>query len=163
MGQEGEKVRRDSHIYVSFEPHDGHFLGTMAIEEALDVDTDLEALLHKAACLYEHRLQRMTSLVDQIQTFRSRRQPTRAHLIWQLGDEIFGLKDDLSDLSLQINGIYQHLVRDLKVKRKWLEKVVILRRYLPDQSLIPEALNWGQCEKGTRRVAERLRQGTHPQ
>jgi len=67
--------------------------------------------------------------------------------------------DALAELSLEIDDVYKHLVRDLGAKRKWLEKAIIFRRYLPTQDLIPQSLNWGRCEKGTRRVAERLRDG----
>ena len=101
----------------------------------------------------------MRSVVREIEAYRRSHTPTPARKIWELGDAIFKLNEELERVSLQIDGLYEHLVRDLTVKRKWLEKVIIFRRHLPDDNLIPESLNWGRCEKGTRKVAERLRVG----
>ena len=60
------------------------------------------------------------------------------------------LNDNLSKIDLQIDNTYYHLVRDLGVNRKWLEKVVIFRRYIQQIELIPETAIWGSFEKGTR-------------
>jgi len=38
----------------------------------------------------------------------------------------------------------------LGVKKKWLEKAIIFRRYVDDKNAIPKNLNWGKCEKGTK-------------
>lgn len=142
--------------FVSFDPADGRFSGSMSIDDALEEARDTDTLLTTAAETYQKRLRRMAATVAWIQDLRQRRQLTPAQAIWELGDEIFQLGSDLASLGLQLDGVYQHLERDLHVKRKWLEKVVILRRYVPDKSLLPEGLNWGQIEKGTRRAAERI-------
>jgi len=155
-------VTSEKLVFVAFEPENGQFVALLSIEGLLSSDRDPEAVLRKAAKLYERSTLRMKSLVAEIQAYRAERKLVPARKIWHLGDAIFELTSQLRELSLEIDRLYDHLVRDLDAKRKWLEKVIIFRRCLPDKELIPESLNWGRCEKGTRRVAERLRDGLPP-
>jgi hypothetical protein len=158
----GEEVTADKLAFVAFEPGDGQFVALLSIQGLLTGDKDPEAVLRTAAKVYERSILRMKSLVAEIQAHRARRKLVPARKIWHLGDAIFDLTGQLEELSLQMDRLYDHLVRDLGAKRKWLEKVIIFRRYLPDEALIPESLNWGRCEKGTRKAAERLRDGLPP-
>jgi hypothetical protein len=158
----GEEVTTDKLAFVAFQPRDGQFVALLSIEGLLTGDKDPEAVLRTAAKVYERSILRMKSLVAEIQAYRARRKLVPARKVWRMGDAIFGLQSDLEKLALQIDRLYDHLARDLGAKRKWLEKAVILRRYLPDEALIPQSLNWGRCEKGTRQVAERLREGLPP-
>ncbi len=120
---------------------------------------DPEKVLREAAELYEGFIGKIRAVIAQMNGSRAERKPVSAHMMWEVGELIYELKEKLEGLSLEIDGLYAHLERDLNVKRKWLEKAVIFRRYLPRKNLIPESLNWGRCEKGTRQVAERLRAG----
>ena len=113
----------------------------------------------KAAGFYEHTIAAMCSLIAEMQTYKERREPIPARIMWKLGDSIFRLKNQLETLSLQLDGIYAHLIRDLGVKREWLEKVIIFRRYLLREDLIPQSLNWSRCYREIRRTAERLQKG----
>lgn len=148
--------------FVSFEPINDKFKGFLSMEVVFDSRKEPEATILKATKIYENEVKRMTSLVNVIKKSRASHTPVPARRIWQLGNIIFKLRDELEVLGLEIDGIYDHLTRDLDVKRKWLEKVIILRRYLPYISMIPESLNWGRCEKGTRKIAERLKSGLPP-
>jgi len=145
--------------FVSFEPLNDKFRGYLSMEVALGSDEEPEILLQKSIKIYEKTLKKMASIISDINNSRANRTPVSARKIWQLGNVIFKLLDELEKIGLEIDGIYDHLPRDLEVKRKWLEKVIILRRYLPDIKLIPESLSWGRCEKSTRRKAERLKSG----
>ena len=152
----------DDLAFVSFEPKNTHFRGSLSVEAVLGSECDPEAVLRKATSIYERSLERMRALLDQIEAARSSPRLIPARAVWQVGDSVFHLRDELQALGLQLDGVYTHLNRDLGVKRKWLEKAIILRRYLPHQALIPQSLNWGRCEKGTRRVAQRLSKGLPP-
>jgi len=142
--------------FVQFEEANGRFRALVSIEGVLQMEGDPEIVLAEAADLYEHYLGEMRALVSAIESLRTSRKLVPARKVWRLGNLIFEFRSRLEGLSLQIDGLYTHLVRDLGVKRKWLEKVVILRRYVPTEELIPESLNWGRCEKGTRRVVQGL-------
>lgn len=115
-----------------------------------------EERLREAAAIYSRHLSTMRDVLRGLRKDRESRRPVRARVVWRIGDMIFSLRDDLAAISVELDGLYSHLVRDLQVKQKWLEKVVILRRYLASESMIPEHLSWGKCEKGTRRVATEL-------
>jgi hypothetical protein len=117
---------------------------------------DPEKLLDKASVLYEDLITKTKSQRDNIEIIKKRYRRLPAREVWEVGNIIFEFIEELASLSLQINGLYDHLERDLNAKRKWLEKVIIFRRYLPNIELVPEELNWGQCEHGTKRVAESL-------
>ena len=145
--------------FVSFEPIDKRFRAYLSMEEFILSDKNPELTIKKAVKIYEDSIMKMRTFIKEIQDFRNNRKLLPAHKVWQLGNAIFELQYNLSKLYLQLDGLYDHLVRDLDVKRKWLEKVIIFRRYLPDDNAIPKSLNWGRCEKGTRRVAEKLRKG----
>jgi hypothetical protein len=148
--------------FVSFKKNKEGYDAFIAIDGFFSSNDDLESLLNEASTLYGRYISRMLALINVIATFRASRRPLPARKIWQLGDLIFELVNELNGLSLQIDGIYGHLVRDLNAKRKWLEKVIIFRRYIPEERMIPEHLNWGKCEKGTRHVAELIRKGIFP-
>ena len=144
---------------IFFEPKDDGFKAFMSVEGLLSGNSDPALVLVEAADIYAMFVSRMRSVVKEIQQARAARILVPARTIWSLGDLIFELSEKLGSKSLQLDDLYLHLGRDLGVKRKWLEKVIIFRRYLPAAEAIPESLNWGRCEKGTRRVAEGLAQG----
>ena len=108
--------------------------------------------------IYERSVAQLRLAVARIGDARAARRTVLAKDMWKVGDLVFGLQAELSLLGLQLDGVYAHLTRDLGVKRKWLEKAVIFRRYLPNAEMIPESLNWGKCEKGTGKVATLLKQ-----
>jgi len=157
----GEEVSIATSSFVSFEPANGAFRAFLSIHAALDGDTDPEELAQEAVAVYERQIRQMRAAVDQIDALRTTRRLVSARRVWQVGDLVFQLTRELADLHLELDGVYEHLTRDLGVKRKWLEKAVILRRYVDDVSLIPESLNWGRIEKGTARAARRISQELH--
>ncbi len=145
--------------FITFEPQNDHFIGFLSMEAVINHKGDIEKLLHHSIRLYEKYIKNIRHLIKDIQLAKAKRKPIAARKIWEIGDIIFKLKFELERLSLELDGLYDHLVRDLKVKQKWLEKVIIFRRYISDKKKIPVSLNWGRCEKGTRRIAERLTKG----
>lgn len=148
---------------VHFQPKDGTFVAMVPMDALLSGDFDLDNTLTEASRRYVTLVTDMRSKLNDIKRLRSAHIPVPARSIWALGDAIFKLNQAMSELTLQIDSLYSHLSRDLSVKRKWLEKVVIFRRYLAQQKTVPPGLNWGRCEKGTRRVAENLSRGILPQ
>ncbi|MCJ7510980.1 MAG: hypothetical protein MUP14_08875 [Dehalococcoidia bacterium] len=155
-------MTRDKLAFVAFEPTNGQFVALLSMQGLVSGQGDPELVLRKAAKVYERATMTMKSVIAEIQACRADGKLVPARKIWRLGDAIFELTSQLQELSLQIDRLYDHLVRDLGAKRKWLEKAIIFRRYLPDEALVPESLNWGRCEKGTRKAAERLRDGLPP-
>ena len=156
----GKKLTRRKLNFVSFEPSDGEFVAFTSVEWILSGENDPEVVLRKASELYGRAVAKMRRLISQTQSARADGRLIPARKMWELGQVIFELKRRVEKLSLQVSGLYDHLSRELGVKREWLQKVVIFRRYLPDKALIPDGLNWGRCARAPRRAAERLSEGS---
>ena len=120
-------MTKDELIFVSFIKNNDEFSASINIDGFLSSNTNLESSLKEAAIIYGDLISNMLLSIKVIYSFRKNRYPLPARKIWELGDNIFEFVNKLSILSYQIDGIYDHLGRDLEVKRKWLEKVVIFR------------------------------------
>ena len=155
-------MKSDDLAFVSMEPDGGAFIACLAMESALSAKAHLEKLLQKAAEVYHEAVSAMRTLVGKMRERRLHRKPVPARMVWELGHRIFRLKSALAKLSLQLDDLYSHLTRDLRVKRMWLEKVIIFRRYLPKKGLIPRNLGWGRCSRTPRRAAQLLRESVLP-
>ena len=142
--------------FVTFKKEQGIFKTYIPMNQFLSSSTNIEAILTVAANLYEQFLTAMRIELTDVNNYRVLHKPLPAGVIWRLGDRVFRFVEALAERKLEIDGIYEHLSRDLNVKRKWLEKVIILRRYIPDEHSIPESVNWGYFEKVNRRKAEEL-------
>lgn len=145
--------------FVSFEQAGNNFRAYIAIEDAIFGQKDPEEIAKKACVIYEDTIKRMIKQIAVVRTARASRRFVTAREVWNVGDTIFSLVDKLKKIGLQIDGVYDHLTRDIDEKKKWLEKAIILRRYISDIKFVPESLNWGRIEKGTRKKAERLNLG----
>lgn len=145
--------------FITIEPDKSKFIAYLSIDDSLLMEKDPAIISEIAVIIYKDTINNMASIIDNMKEYKKNRRPIPARVVWKFADYIFKLKMMLEVIELQINGLYGHIGRDLDLKRKWLEKVVVFRRYLPKESLIPESLNWGKFEKGTRRKAERLRNG----
>jgi len=145
--------------FISFEPIGDQFMPYIAAEKVFDADGEPNILMQRALRVYINAIRKMTAKANEIESCRNNRKPVSARLVWSLGDLIFLLRNDLEKLGLQLDGVYDHVARDLRVKKKWLEKIIILRRYLPDRSLIPQTISWGRLEKGTKKKALLLSSG----
>lgn len=148
--------------FITFEPKGGKFSAFLPIETAIKRESDLESELSKLTKIYGDSINEMRFILKRIQETRTNKKPVPAYQIWRLGNKIFLLTDKLENFSFQLDDLYNHLVRDLEVKRKWLEKVIIFRRYIPDEKAISKKLKWGIFEKGTRRKAGQLVNGLTP-
>lgn len=143
-------------LFVSFEPIENNYKAYLSLSDFIYIEQDYEKQLEEAISIYKKSIKKMNTILEGINQYKKKYRRLPAQKIWQLGDSVFELQNNLKRISLQLDGLYYHLVRDLDVKKKWLEKVIIFRRYIPDKDAIPESLNWGKCEKSTRRVAEEL-------
>jgi len=142
--------------FITFDVSQQGIKTSLSMQGLSTIEGDLDTIITRATHVYEEALGEMSGLLREREQLISNRKRVPARLIWRIGDVIFRLNDDLAKLNLQIDDTYRHLTRDLELKRKWLEKVVILRRYIPQIDLIPDTATWGAFEKGTRRKAQSL-------
>lgn len=145
--------------FVNFQPIGNDFRALISLEDAFKKDINWQNISDQAVSVYKKELKLMKLELGLMKETKLLKKPITATQIWILGNYIFELISNLDFLQLQVDGIYNHLERDLGVKRKWLEKVIILRRYVPSLSLIPKNLRWGLFEHSTRKKAEQLARG----
>lgn len=146
-------MKKDELLFVSFEPYDNAYRALFDFKAILSEKIDIENISEISSKLYGRYIKELRIKIDHINDLKKNRILCPARSIWEIGNIIMNMVSDFSIISLQIDGIYEHLSRDLQVKRKWLEKVIILRRYIANIDVIPKTLNWGKCEKGTKKVA----------
>lgn len=142
--------------FITFDVSQQGIKTSLSMQGLLIIEGDLDTIIARATHIYKEALGEMSGLLREREQLISNRKRVSARLIWRIGDVIFRLNDDLAKLNLQIDDTYRHLTRDLELKRKWLEKVIIFRRYIPQIDLIPDTATWGAFEKGTRRKAQAL-------
>jgi hypothetical protein len=152
----GEAMTGERLAFVSFEPQGAGFEAFALLGDTPPDMGNLEQTLREAAVVYSKTVAAVRASLESIAAFRARRQHVPAWVVWHVGDDVFALQRKLEGRSMQINGLYEHLMRDTGVKRQWLKKVVIFRRYVPEVSMIPKSLNWGRCSHAPGRAATEL-------
>jgi uncharacterized protein YjiS (DUF1127 family) len=152
----GKKLISNDLHFVSLTPFNGSFVASLSLADLLSISSAHQVALKKVEKTYNKWIKRMTLLLVKISHFRESRAFIPARTVWELGDAIFGLQRELQNTGVELDGLYDHLIRDLGVKRMWLKKVVIFRRYLPFVDLIPKVVNWGPCSKAPKSSALKL-------
>lgn len=135
---------------------EGGFIAYICLDSIDAIPENAEAILLAAAKEYTKSITALRKAMDKIANCRNSHQITPARLVWDVGNQVFRLVENLRKLSLEIDGLYDHLQRDVGPKRKWIEKAIILRRFIANRRQIPATLNWGYFEKGTKRKAQQF-------
>ena len=146
--------------FVTFEPVHSGFVAYVPLSDFLKTHGHQEETLRRAARVYATGVASLRTRLRKIEERRRRGQRITARMVWDVGERIFTLVEQIGRLSLQINGLYAHLVRDLGVKKEWLEKVIIFRHHIPDKRSIPRGLSWGLCARRPKSAAQLILQGS---
>lgn len=146
-------------VPVSFQPDNGEFIAHVPLRNPILMDGDSELWLRKAGSQYSESIQLMRGQLEEMNEIKKGRKSLPARKMWEFGNSIFSLVKIMERMSFHINGLYDHLTRDLEVKRMWLQKVVIFRRYIPNQKSIPVSVPWGRCSASPRKTAKAILQG----
>ncbi len=142
---------------IAVEPRDEGFVASVPIVQ-LDRLGDKPDVSLQAACdAYGRTIGTMREVMADIDQLKRKRIPIPARKMWELGDAVVALSAELEVDSMEVEGLNDHLVRDLGINGKRMGTIVTFRRHLPDKELIPESLGWSQCEKQARKVAKELR------
>ena len=146
-------------ILVSFQPNGLEFTAHVSLESLSLIEINPEVSLRKASSKYLRSIKSMRKHLEEMDDIKANRGVIPARKVWKFGDCIFSLVKDMEQMSFCINGLYDHLTRELVVKRMWVKKVVIFRRYIPDQRYIPRLLPWGRCSSSPRKTAKAILNG----
>lgn len=142
---------------IVLEPRDEGFVSSVPIAQLERLGDKPEVSLRVACDAYGRAIGAMREVMGDIDQLKSRRIPIPARKMWELGDAVVNLGVELEEHSMELDGVNDHLVRDLGINGKRMGTIVTFRRHLPDKELIPESLGWSQCEKQARKVAEKLK------
>ena len=142
---------------IAVEPRDDGFVSSVPMASLDRLGDRPEVSLQTACDAYARAVGSMREVLAEIDQLKSRRIPIPARKMWELGDAVVNLGTELEDGFMEIDGLNDHLVRDLGINGKRMGTIVTFRRHLPDRDLIPESLGWSQCEKQARKVAEELK------
>lgn len=145
-------------IFVAFEPGRDGFRASVPMEQLDALGKHPEIALKEASNIYQNSVSRMRLMLAEMDVLKTNRSPIPARKVWELGDAVVALADDLGQKSMELDSLYDHLVRDLGMNEKRLGTMITFRRHLPKQEFIPESLGWSQCEKSARKVAKSLTQ-----
>ena len=100
-------------IFVAFEPRDTGFIASVPMEQFDYLGPNPEESLREASEMYQRSVQNMRTLLSDMDELKAKRTPISARSIWDLGDEVLTLVDELSQRSMELDGLYEQLGRDL--------------------------------------------------
>ena len=99
--------------FISFETTQKGIEASLSMQGIIDIDGDIETVVHQAVDIYKATLSETKELLQRREKLKEDRKKVPARLIWQIGDAIFRLIDDLSCINLQIDNTYSDVVKTL--------------------------------------------------
>ena len=151
-----------SNASVALEPRGEGFVASIPLAQLELLGDRPDERLQVACDAYGRTVAIIREVLADIEQLKSRRTPIPARKMWELGDAVVNLSTELEENSMEMEGLNDHLVRDLGINAKRVGTIVTFRRHLPEQEMIPESLGWSQCEKQARKVAEELKAAWPP-
>ena len=140
---------------------DGKFeyVGSVSLQDLIQIGdkrNNLNKQIKKATKDYREFVQKCERIIGKIKKAGSLNQTSLKNM-WDLGDQIHRFNNTLKRDGFYLNGLYEHLVRDLQVSRDLLKKVITFRSYFPNSKLIPNDMVWKEVRYAPRKNAEELR------
>lgn len=142
---------------VVLEPRGDGFVASIPLTQLELLGDRPDERLQVACDAYGRTVATIREVLADIEQLKSKRTPIPARKMWELGDAVVNLGAELEQSSMEMDGLNDHLVRDLGLNAKRMGTIVTFRRHLPEQDMIPETLGWSQCEKQARKVAKELK------
>ena len=146
-----------NHASVALEPRGDEFVASISLSQLELLGDKPEERLQVACDAYGRTVSTMRDVLADIEQLKSKRTPIPARKMWELGNAVVTLGSELEESFMEMDGLNNHLVRDLGINAKRMGTIVTFRRHLPEQEMIPETLGWSQCEKQARKVAQELK------
>ena len=135
------------------------FTGSVSLQDFMENGTkknNLSSQTKKTAANYERFIKKCKIIIDRIKGGDSINQASLKD-VWSLGNKIRSFTNRLKKDGFYLNGLYEHLVRDLQVSRDLLKRTVIFRSYFLNRSLIPSNMVWREMRDTPRKNAEELK------
>ncbi|GAI11136.1 unnamed protein product [marine sediment metagenome] len=127
MGKVMNKKLISIEFHKNKDKDEPEFMGSVSLQDFMGNGTrrnNLSSQTKKAAAKYEKFIQECKIIIDKIKKGDSINQAPLKD-IWSLGNKIRSFINSLKKDGFYLNGLYEHLARDLQVSRDLLERVVI--------------------------------------
>ena len=146
-------------IGITFELSQDGFIALVSIEDLISNNKTLDELLNWAAKIYTIAIKKLKILIKKKEKIKTEKILVPALLIWNFGDIIIKLVNKLLIKNLEIEDLYKHLERDLKVSRSTVANAVTFRRYISNRKILPLGLSWSSVKGKPKKFALELLDG----
>jgi len=75
--------------------------------------------------------------------------------MWRIGNEIFLVLEELNNIGLIVDDLYENLTRDLKVSKTTIKRLISLRRYFNDINELPPRLGWSKIKDAPKKYSNK--------
>jgi hypothetical protein len=148
----------DKEIGIIFQKTQIGIVPSLALDDLNKTSKDVNTLLEEAVKIYNYATSCMKIILNENRKLRKENKKVPARLMWDLGDSIFKMVNDLKEKDLILENLYENLTRDINTSPSTIKRVIALRRCIEDRDLIPEDLNWGLIKDSPRKIYEKLLQ-----
>lgn len=137
----------DRYASVAFKKRGGAFRGSVPMGDLILLTNGPAETIHVVTIIYQNALADIKRWQKEASELRKSKTPLTVRKVWELGDVLHQLNNDLAEQGCRIENLYDHLERHADISPKRASSFVTLRRYVPDAELIPEDLHWNKILK----------------
>jgi len=133
-------------IRVNFISRGNRYLASISFTDFEAFNKDLKTRLDKAGKIYEKHLKKIKGLLKTRNNLKLKNKILTARFMWQIGNEIFLVIEELNNNGFIVDDLYEDLTRDLNVSRTTIKRLISLRRYFKDIRELPPRLGWSKIK-----------------
>jgi hypothetical protein len=151
MGQ----LMNKNKIRINFISRGNRYLASISFTDFEALNKDLKIRLDKAGKVYERHLKKMKGLLKTRDNLKLKNKIITARFMWRIGNEIFLILEELNNIGLIVDDLYENLTRDLKVSKTTIKRLISLRRYFNDINELPPRLGWSKIKDAPKKYSNK--------
>ena len=144
-------MKNDKKIGITFQPTQIGTMASLSLDDLEETAENIDNLLKEATNIYTLAIENMKIILRKNKKLRSKNKEIPARLMWDLGDSIFKLVNDLKIKNFELESLYENLTRDLDTSEGTLKRVLSIRRCINQKESLPKDLNWGALKGAPRK------------
>ncbi len=144
---------RTDRIWVYFLKSGNGYLASTSLDKFEAASDNTKDLLIKAGKIYEKYIKKMSGLYRERDLLKAKHKVIKPALMWEIGDGIFSMLEELNKLGISVEDLYGSLSRDLNISRTTIKRLISLRRYFKSKNEIPAGLSWGKIKDAPKRYS----------
>ncbi len=140
-------------IWVYFLQTGKGYIASTSLDKFGVLSDNVQNLLIKAGKIYERHIKKMLALYRERNLLKAKGKVIKPALMWEIGDEIFSMLEELKKLGIGVEDLYGSLSRDLNVSKSTIKRLISLRRYFRSKNEIPAGLSWGKMKDAPKKYS----------